>query len=124
MLGAYVTLKDVFNPCVGCRIDVPLPDDSPPACPGEGLCGDPRGCSAGRYGRQGNAEADARLYYACGRPFEGLKTFLCKAEKGAVEAVQKFPGLNELMVHGMGPHKPGYPPPDPEPGALPFSQQD
>ena len=54
------------------------------------------------------SNADTRQCYVRGRPFEGLETFLYKAEKGTAESGQKFPDLKVLMVHGMGSHQPGY----------------
>jgi hypothetical protein len=52
--------------------------------------------------------ADTRQCHVRGVPFEGLETFLCKAEKEAAESGKKSPDLKVLMVHGMGTHQPGY----------------
>lgn len=75
----------------------------------------PAGCSGIAKGvaqavmeDKGKSKEDTRQCYVRGRPFEGLETFLCKAEKGGSEPGKKFPDLKVLMVHGMGSHQPGY----------------
>lgn len=73
-----------------------------------GCAGIAKGVAQAVMEDKGASKADTRQCYVRGRPFEGLETFLCKAEKGAAEAGKKFPDLKVLMVHGMGSHQPGY----------------
>lgn len=73
-----------------------------------GCAGIAKGVAQAVMEDKGTPTVDTRQCYVRGRAFEGLETFLCKAEKGAVEPGRKFPDLKVLMVHGMGSHQPGH----------------